>query len=271
MARSDRDPLDLVGGLDPALRDAPPAQGSPRYDAILEQAMTQTTTPSVTLSETRRPRPARRWAYAGAAALAAAAALVAGLVLMPEKSPAGSGIVLTAAEQLTDSTTVRGHSAFDHPGDPTTTADIEWDGRSSRIVFHETDGIRTVTTVGGMVYEEFGGRITTVKATVGNSLAAYPTSARDVVRAVVTNNDVRRVDDHHYRLTMTDSTRQALSGVAKGELAWFDLDSPKDVNSVDIWVTGTRLDRLTMTGSFGTSDMSYTDFGAPITITAPKK
>jgi hypothetical protein len=271
MARSDKDPLKLVGGLDPALRDAPPAPGSPRYDAILESAMTQTTTTPITMTEPRRPKPMRRRAFVGAAALAAAVAVVAVVVPMSHKSPAASGIVLTAAEQLSDSTTVRGHATFDHPGDPTATADIEWDGKSSRIVFHETDGIRVVTTIGGTVYEEFGGKINTVKATAANSLAAYPKSARDVVRAVVTNNDVQQVKDNHYRLTMTDSTRQALGAVATGELAWFDLDSPQDVTSVDIWISGDRLDRLTMTGSFGSSDMRYTDFGAPITITAPRK
>jgi hypothetical protein len=164
-----------------------------------------------------------------------------------------------------------GHAALDHPGDPTTTADIEWDGKSSRIVFHEAGGVRTVTTIAGTIYEEFDGQIQTVQATVANSLAPFPKSARDVVRAVVTNNDVHQVEDDHYRLTMTDSSRQALGGVAKGELAWFDLDSPEDVNSVDIWVSGDRLDRLTMTGSFGSSDMRYSDFGAPITITVPKK
>ena len=166
---------------------------------------------------------------------------------------------------------MRGHAAFDHPGDPTTTADIEWDGRSSRIVFHEAGCVRTVTTIADTVYEEFDGQIQTVQATVANSLAPFPKSARDVVRAVVTNNDVRQVEADHYRLTMTDSSRQALGGVAKGELAWFDLDSPEFVNSVDIWVSGDRLDRLTMTGSFGSSDMRYSDFGAPITITVPKK
>jgi hypothetical protein len=63
------------------------------------------------------------------------------------------------------------------------------------------DGVRTVTTIGGTVYEEFGGDAQTVTATVANSLAA-----------------------------------------------WFDLDSRADVNTVDIWVSGVRLERLTMTG-----------------------
>jgi hypothetical protein len=288
MTGPDESPLTAIGGLDPTLRDAPPAPGSPRYQAILETAMTQTTllpTPATGRPAPTRPaRPARRrWVFAGSAVTAVAAALAAVVVLAPggsKQSP--SAVVLTAADHLGAVAGLRADSTYTDRLGQVTRSTIEVDGATARIVDHRSaadGGTLTVTLIGGRRYAQAGGNLSSMPATGDNSLAPYPDAARDVVTAVVGDSavtragtdDVRGTKSTHYHLDMSGTAQHKLSRLPVTELAWFDLDSPQDVRSLDVWVAGGTLRRVTMTATFGTTDTVLYDLGAAITITAPTR
>src|SRR3954469_24193694 len=103
----------------PVSRHAPPAPGSPRFHAILEQSMSQTSTrvpPAVPMPPRRRTG----WPVIGAGAVAAAAVAVVvalgGHAPSPDAKQAGAGSVLLAAAEATEQVSTLRFSQPAHGG-----------------------------------------------------------------------------------------------------------------------------------------------------------
>jgi hypothetical protein len=233
-----------------------------------------------------RPEPVhhlRRWAIVGSAATAVIAGLV-GVFVSDSGSvpPSQASVVLAAAEQFGSVDSMRADETYTSQLGKVTSSQVELDGTNVKITQNrsaEDGGRLVITLINGRRYAQAGGHLSSVAATGDNTLAPYPGAARDVVKTVAGDSEVTKVGAGevrgtkatHYHLDMPDAARQKLSRLPKTELAWFDLDSPQDVTSVDVWVTGKTLRRITVNAGFRTSDAVYYDFGAPITITTPTK
>ncbi|MDP9820054.1 hypothetical protein [Spirilliplanes yamanashiensis] len=279
--------LDLLRGLDPALRDAPPAPGSARYDAVLERAMTQQTiSPAPAPGRTART-PKRRW-RGWAAATGVAAAVVAGAVavaVLGGPAPSASAAVLQAADRTGAVTSLRFASRIvDSPAGFAATGEVA--GADYRIV-RTGEGVTSTTTVVGDDVWETGpdGAVTRGKVEEGDRLAPFGRSAANLVRAVAGDGDVtevgterlRGVETTHYRLTVPERTSAAqeahpLSALPAAELMWFDLEGVDSFGTLtlDVWVAGDLIHQLSA-GVAGQSThvVEFHDFGAAITVTPP--
>ena len=74
---------------------------------------------------------------------------------------------------------------------------------------------------------------------------------------------------NHYQIELDDASRAALAGLTPGELAWFELEYPRDVSVIDVWVADKLIHRIKVTGAASTSITDFFDFGAEISITPP--
>ena len=287
MAGSDDWELDRLRSLDPALRDAPPAPGSVRYDAILERAMSQQTIEKVQQRTQIRPavRRRRRWlgwgAVTGVAAAAAAVAVTVAVVGGPAES--ASAAVLQAADRTGTVTSLRYEMWIDSPAGFATTGEAA--GDRVREVRRGEGVTSTVTVIGDQVYTTRDGKTTREPVADGYRRAPFGPTAGKVVRAVASDADVekigtdevRGVEATHYRLTLPERTSAAqpapkLAELAPEELEWFELGHVADAGTLtlDLWVADDLVRRLT-TQVTGQSLNSYEfyDFNAPITIEPP--
>jgi hypothetical protein len=298
----------LLAGLDhPALRDAPPAPGSPRYNAILEKAMTQTATPSAifdyhdgTASIPRRRRPTRSWkgwAAMGVAAAAVAAAVAVGVVPGVNQPKSAEAAVLTAADRTARETrfrseTVNTYKTTTSPQEwKTTSRTAEFNGSDFRLLEHTPYGDHVYTVAGKNLYETFRGQ-TTVRSL--DSFSSSPSgdrpffitqtfaqAARSLVRASLTDSDIKEVGDDqvrgvatkHFRVDLSPATAQALAKAAEADslYEWFDLNGDTStIQSLDIWFDDNDLiRRIQWKGTNVTGTNEFYDFGASITINAP--
>lgn len=293
MTADDERGLEWLGGLDPVLRDAPPAPGSDRYRAILEKSMTQTVTPIRTHAEPAAPR-RKRWAGLAALATGIAAAAVGVAVVVgggtpePATPPTASGpTVLLAAAKSTEKVTslrfseaVHGGGAFSSEG--------EVSGADWRVVSKGEGTSETTTMVGDYRYvTPAGGETRREKVPADERMAPFAKSAADVVRAAVNDANVekvgtesiRGVNTTHYRVTLPARTsaadpEPALAKLPESELAWFELESIGSYSSkvtIDVWVADDLVRRIggTVEGQDPLSTIDFYDFNAPVTIKAP--
>jgi hypothetical protein len=283
----------LLAQADPTLRDAPPAPGSPRYAAILERAMTQTETSTPVHEKPVGRRTTRRWKGLATAGIGAAAATVIGLLsLTPGQAPAGqeppgeapsaATMVLTAAEHTGEADSLRAEFEVTDDRGKKHGAAAEFSGDDLKII-SDADGTSSGTTVVIGDVEYFaplkGGPLERRKLKAEEQLAPFADSAGDVVRAALSDGKVqnrgqetvRGVDATHYQVQLTKGARRALAALDAGELAWFELETPEFVTTVDIWVADDLVRRVAVQERGGSSTTTeFYDFGAPITITPPK-
>ena len=283
MTGSEDGELTELRRLDPALRDAPPAPGSVRYDAILERAMslqtadTHTTDPARTQPGRRRPRRVIGWS--AVTGLAAAAVAVA-VVVVGSPAPSASAAVLGAADKTAAATSLRYESkagVFTTKGEST--------GDRIREV-HSGEGAGfTVVVVGDQVYSTTKGRTTRETLPAEERRAPFSQAAGKFVRAVAGDGTVRKVGDDrvrgadavHYRLTLPERTDASQPGPELAKLGpevlgWFDLSDVESYGelTLDVWVSDDLVRRLAVqvTGQTA-STFEFFDFGAPITIEPP--
>jgi len=293
---SNADDLDLerLGVLDPSLGDAPPAQGSPRYNTILERAMTMATKAAPQHESATSIRRHRRWTRWAAAAAGIAATICAAALLIPGQPGSASAAVRTAAEHTGTVKTLRAAmkltmtSTFDpETGKPTEAKDVslsitgDFCGADSKILIGSPPEQVSETIVGDQRYTVNAPGAAVERDTVpaDERRAPFALSAKDVVNAALSNASVeavgkeivRGVTTTHYRLKLSDSSRKSLKDVPSAERDWFFTDSVGDLATVDIWVADNLIRRVIVEladHSF-TSDIEFYDFDAPITIKAP--
>ena len=274
--------LTELRGLDPALRDAPPAPGSVRYDTILERAMSlHTEVPSTnTNTQMRRPPRSRRWMTWAAAGTGVAASVLATVVVLGGNSTSASAAVLTAAERIETVVTLRGatHSEIKAGGASNTT--IEANGADMKIVTQDDIGTINTTILGGIAYESTADSDGTPHKNKGpneHGLAPFAEATGNVVQAALDGADVtdkgteqvRGADTTHYRVKLTAESRKALTALPAGQTAWFEVEHPDQITSIDIWTAGDLIRRITVDQPERRTTTEYYDFGQPVTITKP--
>jgi hypothetical protein len=275
---------------DVALRLAPPAPGSDRYQRILERAMTSTIN-----ATTITPPPARktRWVRWGAAAVGAAAVVVvAGTFVLGGSPQPASAAWLAAAQHTEEVKSLR--IAVTNPGSGGQfAAKIDVNGADSRSVYtsNETKNPTVTTVVGGEIYEtDSQGRTSHAMRDPAPVVAPFARAAGHVVAAAAGDGTVEElgqdkvdgVETRHFRTTLKERTsaaqpEPALAKLPKSELTWFDLEDVDAYSSgvlIDIWVSDDHLIRRLSVDvpqqEGNTTVMDFSDFNAPIEITAPK-
>jgi hypothetical protein len=270
---------EVLAALDPTLRDAPPAPGSPRYQAILERAMTQTLSTAPTSFQ---PAPAkRRWKGWTAAAAGLAAAAVAAVMVLPGQTPSAAAAVLTASDKTAKATTGRAQVVNTGDGAGTSsTANAEFNGADVRIVYPaHANGTMIVTMLGDKRITSTPGGAITNEVTVPPSerFTPFARSAADVVRAALSSaasvqkigtEKVRGAEATHYRVKLTATSRAALGKLSPSETFWFDLEAPGDVATVDVWVADDLIRRVKVAGDRN-STTEFWDFGSRIEVKRP--
>ncbi|WP_199516310.1 hypothetical protein [Nucisporomicrobium flavum] len=293
MTADDDRGIERLGALDPVLRDAPPAPGSARYRAILEKAMTQTTTPIRAAETPAAPRRGKRRALFAAMATGVAAAAVAVTVAVtgnsqPSVSPTTSlpSILLAAAEKTQNVTSLKFSEAVHGGG--AFSAEGEVNGDDYRIVTKGEGTSETIIVVGNQQYTTpAGGKTTRTKLSADEKMVPFTKAAGDVVRAAVSDGNVQKigtesvrgVEATHYRLTIAERTSDAdpaaaLTKLPDTELGWFGLDGVAGYSSqvtVDIWVADNLVRRIggTIQGQDPLATIDFYDFNKPVTIKAP--
>jgi hypothetical protein len=276
--------MQLLRHLDPVAQDPPPALGSPRYTDILERAMS-TNTRSIAAPTAPHPTPkpasSRRWKGWSAGAGLAAAAIVAGFVLVaPGGQSSASAAVLSAANRTAGAHTLRLSAQYTSAEGRKSGASAAIEGADSTITYSPgPNGVLSHTSIGAEVYYLRDGRPVSERTqSLEDLLAPYARSAADVVRAALNHGGVTDLGDtsvrggtaKHYRVELSARSRAALTAVRPQELAWFELEEPAQVDTVDVWVgSGDLLREIRVSGAHRTSTVQMYDFGAPISITAP--
>lgn len=278
--------LDFLAPLDPALGEEPPAPGSARYDAIRARALPQTAATGSRAAATgtrvvppvagRKPR---RWPAWAAAGTAVAASVVATVVVLGGDATSAAAAVTTAAERTAEVVTLRGTvvSAVAAGGGTRTT--IEVNGENSKTVTDYGDAVVTFTVVDGTAYETNtdGTPPSTTPLSPQMRKDPFGLSAAGVVKAALTGADVeeegseqvRGAGTTHYRVAMTAQSRAALAALPPTQTAWFELEHPEEITSLEVWTGDDLIRRVRVAQTDRVSTTEFYDFGAPVTVTAP--
>ncbi|MCB0993890.1 MAG: hypothetical protein KDB21_02280 [Acidimicrobiales bacterium] len=281
----------LLGPLDPTRDDPPPVAGSSRHAKILEHAMTTTLTPRPDTGDAvhepvvalrRRP-----WANPRRLLAAAAVVVVLGLglaTLWPGGTQSAEAAVRSAAAELGEITSLRAEMTIvDEAG--TSTAVGEFSGDNAHVVesWTDSDGLEhtsAFTVVDDTMWSESAGRIESSPVGPNDRLAPFGTASAAVLRAALTGSEVTDLGEaaldgttvRHIQLTMTPESRAALAALTPAELAWFELEYPEEVQTIEVHLSGDIIHQLTVVGSTaGTRSIRYFDLGEPVTITAPQR
>jgi hypothetical protein len=291
--------LELLGQLDPARSEEPPAPGSSRYTAIKEQAMSTSTSTNITPVEESAPGtdpipaappsrpPHRRWRYVAAAA---AVVVVAGtVVLRPGNERSASATIAAAADELTEVTSLRADMRFDNIAFDGGDVSIAVSGLDSESVWRmDADGgaeSGRFVMVDNIEYRiEPSGRTTAepVDTYMDEEGGSFGESSAAVLTAVLEDADVdevgsdeiQGVEATHYRLELADAGESALAALPDQQQDWFGLiigDGGLNGNAtVDIWVADGLVRRFEISSpDYGSQSVEFYDFNADITITPP--
>jgi len=238
-------------------------------------------TPAARTVPARRSR--RRNVLVAAAATVAAATVATLVIVLPGGESAASAAVRTAAQRMGSADTLRAELKS---GQSLVRAEVA--GDDSKIVYTEPTNVMTVIEVAGVRYSFAGDGS---KGATGTSIgddekrkAPIAASAADVIRALADDENVTEVGAEkvrgrsatHYRVAVSDATRQRLAAVSDTKRVWFELEQVQDLRTVDVWVSDKLITRVMVQGRRQFSGKDYTtttdffDFGAPITIKAPR-
>ncbi len=283
MTGSDDWELTELRKVDPALRDAPPAPGSVRYDTILERAMSLQTATTNTNASTnapmQRPPRSRRWMGWAAAGTGVAASVLATVVVLGGDSTSASAAVLAAAERTEKVVSLRGTTQTQDNTGKTTTTTMEANGADMKIVTKDTIGTVTTTILGDIGYESTsdGQPPRTSPMSADERLAPFADAAANVVQAALDGGEVtdkgteqvRGADARHYQVTLTAQSRKALAALPATQTAWFEVEDAQKITSIDIWTAGDLIRRIAVAQPELRTTSEFYDFGQPVTVTKP--
>jgi hypothetical protein len=298
----DDDLIDLLGDLDPVGADETPEPGSPRYHRILETAMNTTTDNTTADRRVADASGERRapggsvdsptfWGSRSSRLFVAAAALVVlavgAMTLRPGGTPSAEAQIRSAAEELGEIESLRATLTTNEEDGTvrTSTADIAGDRYAivDQFFAHNGDLVESgYTVIDGIAYQsENGVLIGSGPAEPTDWLTPFADASAQVIAAAVTGAEITDLGEteidgitvDRFLLTMTDESRAALAELTPHELAWFELEYPQDVVSIEVWVADDLIHVLTMTPvaglNIGVRELRYFDFNEPITIVAP--
>lgn len=300
---NDDELLGALTGLDPmrtggADAGAPPDPRSHRYHQILERAMQLTDVPPTNddavrpAERTPTPRPVRR-RHRRAAMLAAAAAMIGAMVtgavvLGVNGGPDPVAALSRAADATAEVTSLRATLTRTGNGQEHR-SEIAVSGDDQRIESHGTyadghvEGSTTVVIDDQITQVALDGSVET--STIDDDserLRPFAASSAAVVDTVLASGDVTDlgsasvdgIEARHYRLDLDNASRQALAGLDPTQLAWFQLDYPDEITTLDVWVADDLIRRIDITSEVSadgepatvTTRVDYFDFNSDVTI-----
>lgn len=288
--------LELLGQLDPARSEEPPAPGSSRYTAIKERAMTTNTTlvqesasgAGTTAPAPRAHRPHRRGRYLAAAAAVVIA--VGAVVLRPGDERSAEATIAAAAEELAEVTSLRADMHFDNVMLGVGDTSIAVSGHDYETVWErstnggEVESDRFVVVDNVEYHTDSTGQTTTqpVDTYIDDDGGSFAESSAAVLTAVLDGADVdevgreemRGAEATHYRVRIADAPESALADLPDQQQDWFGLiigdgGLERDV-TVDIWVADGLVRRFDISSpGYGSQSVEFHDLNTDITITPP--
>lgn len=286
MTAKDEELMDAVYRADPARADMPPAKGSTRYNSILEASMrTDGTEDKRAVVVSNRPTTHPRWGRRVALSVAAALILVTAVtvaVLRPGHEASALATVRTAAINTGQTESLRATLKVDYANGSSSSTHGEMDGADAHI---QTTGLsadgaisnEAVTVVGDTLWETTGDVTRSQAVGPEDRLVRFGAACEAILTAALKGAGVTEIGSEtvngkattHYRIELGDASRAALAGLTPGELAWFELEYPREVSAIDVWVADKLVHRIQVTGATSTSMTDFFDFGADISITPP--
>ncbi|MFG1609920.1 hypothetical protein [Actinoplanes sp. NPDC049265] len=291
------DELDRLARQDVALRFAPPAPGSDRYQRLLERAMT---TNVIELPKPRR----RRLVWTVAAAGVAASAIVAATVVLrvpaaPAPAEPAAVTMRLAADRITEVSSVRVKSGIPDPKPGQSWCESEVSGdriHSACYDYGKTTPGSQFTRIGDTIWEtDEHGKVTKQSASRPSdpdqeprdtTPAPFTQAANHMIAAAAGDPSLRElghqplsgVDTRHFQITVEERSSAAepvpaVVRLPKSELMWFDLEGLDGypTTTLDFWVSDDHLiRRVGVTAPWGNSTTDFYDFNEPVTIEAPK-
>lgn len=289
MTAKDDELLTALADTDPARLDPPPATGSKRYESILEAAMKSASipyledrTPARTNRSRRLARPVSRWAPLAAVAVIVLVAITF-VVLRPGHESSASAAVLAAAEKTAGVQSLRATLSVEHANGSISTTHGEMSGSDAHI---ETESVtsdgtvyrESIVVIGDQIWEGRGSDTMSV-STLGpkGRLAGFADSCEAILTAALQAKEVRTEGSErirgseatHYRIVLDPASRAALAELSPSELAYFELEYPAHVETIDVWVADGLVHRIVVDGDLGTATVDFFDFNADISITPP--
>ncbi len=289
--------MERLAALDPTHDDLPPSVGSATYLAIQEQAMktleANETTPRESATDQtqehgRQPanRPGSRSTFRhnrGSFLVAAAAVTVLvalGAVLLPGGTPSAEAAILSAAQTTGDAVSFRATLVTEAEGQTTTDATGTFVGNDVHIIDRDSEYM----IIGDTAWQrDSDGSVNSGPVGDNDRLASFSSSSEAVISAVLEGSDVADLGSDtvagitatHYAITPGDASRAALTALSPGELAWFELEYPDGVQTIDVWIADDLIHQIRVDQVFGegadaqreTTTTTFFDFGADLTIT----
>lgn len=276
--------MKALSSVDPARVEPAPAKGSIRYDSILEAAMTtapplehRSTAPHPPVISRRR---GRRMAFAAAAVIVLAVATAGALQL--GQQPNAAAAVRAAALNTGDTASLRATLTVRHSDGSSSSTLEEMSGTDMHIQTKQLSAggsasTETYTVVGGKMWTTVGAKTTFQTVGPGDRLATFAGASEAVLTAALQSSEVSNLgseeigtsDAIHYRIVLDGKSRAVLAKLTPGELAWFELEYPDSAKQIDVWVAEKLIRRIRVRSEQSTSNTSFFDFGADISIVAP--
>jgi hypothetical protein len=273
---------ELLAAADPTITDQPPRASSPRREQILAAARTPDAVPLVESATTTRGRSSRaqrgvRWIVVAAAAIVV---FLIATVISPNHSGNATSTIVHVAAATAKIDSLRIRLIDDANGDTTVlTADIS--GADSHRVYVSGASRIDTTVIGATQWETIEGVNTKTTVSPDSQLGPFTPASQAVVRAAlagstVTDLGTERLDQHdakHYRITLSAEAQTQLGQLPAQQTAWFELESPAQVPSTEIWIADDLIVQIAVNATYATTTVTFFDFNADISISinAPTK
>lgn len=214
------------------------------------------------------------------------AAMIVGLVTLfagvfGPRTGSAHAAVTGAAEALGRTASLEGNL---------TTSSSEGTSRSTIAVSKDAFQIRDETTyadghresaarvmVDGYLYETVDGLTTRTVADPDSAPAPFARSSRAVIDAVAGNSNIDVIGNQdlgglittRYDIRLDAGSIEALSKLRRDELAWFELEYPDQVDTVQLWISDGMIHQMEIHSQDQWTRLEFHSFGEPVHIEAP--
>lgn len=252
--------------------------GIPSLHEFNEPATEATATDPPHPHSIRAQKTRARYALVAAATVTIA---VLGVIVLATHTPSAQAAVFEAATALGDIRTMEGHLVISSPaGIVTSTIRVDGKAFEARTRSTFTDGrVETSeqTVVDGFLYETINGQTTRTPQGPGQQLSAFADASAALIKAVSTDAAIQSLppDDidgelvERYDISPENDAVDAIARLDQGQLSWFELEYPDQVDTVSLWVHDGIVRQLEIRTGQSTTRISFENLNGEIDIVAP--
>jgi len=234
-----------------------------------------------------RYRSRKRWTAAAAIA-AVLGAVVVLIMLQPGGATSASAAVRAAAVNTGSEDSFRAVLTVEYPDGTSRIGSAVFDGPDARIESQDRSPSGTVTyresytIIGDTIWTTVEGVTTSEQVKTNDRLAPFAKASETVVTAALQGSKVTDLgtdtlngtEATHYRVELDGTSHAALGALTPSVLAWFELEYPEQVTTLDLWVSDGLIRRIHVVSDgcdpgCPTSTTEFSDFGADISIQPP--